>query len=102
VREFLIRRRVRPDKIDFRVSAPVSVRRGEQRGEMGKPRLGMDRALPIGEAEPAAQLDAHPHDHRGAQALAPGARRRDHDGGRRMDAGVLLSLGRGPPPDPST
>jgi WS/DGAT/MGAT family acyltransferase len=57
VREFLIRRRVRPDKIDFRVSAPVSVRRGEQRGEMGNHVSAWIVRLPIGEAEPAAQLE---------------------------------------------
>jgi WS/DGAT/MGAT family acyltransferase len=57
VREFLVRRRVRPDKIDFRVSAPVSVRRGEQRGEMGNHVSSWIVRLPIDEAEPAAQLE---------------------------------------------
>lgn len=35
VRDFLTRRRVRPEMIDFRVSAPVSVRSQAERGQMG-------------------------------------------------------------------
>jgi WS/DGAT/MGAT family acyltransferase len=57
VRDFLVRRRVRPDHLDFRVSAPVSVRRGEQRGEMGNHVSAWIVRLPIGEADPIAQVE---------------------------------------------
>jgi diacylglycerol O-acyltransferase / wax synthase len=57
VRDFLVRRRVRPDHLDFRVSAPVSVRRGEQRGEMGNHVSAWIVRLPIGEADPMAQVE---------------------------------------------
>jgi hypothetical protein len=33
-RDFLMRRQVRPEEIEFRVQAPVSVRREEERGQM--------------------------------------------------------------------
>jgi WS/DGAT/MGAT family acyltransferase len=56
VREFLARRRVRPEKIDFRVSAPVSVRRSEQRGDMGNHVSAWIVRLPIDEMDPLAQL----------------------------------------------
>jgi len=56
VRDFLVRRRVRPDRIDFRVSAPVSVRRAQQRGEMGNHVSAWIVQLPIAEADPVAQL----------------------------------------------
>jgi GH43 family beta-xylosidase len=35
VREFLRLRHVQPRKIDFRIAAPVSVRRREERGRLG-------------------------------------------------------------------
>jgi WS/DGAT/MGAT family acyltransferase len=57
VRDFLVRRRVRPELIDFRVSAPVSVRRDEQRGEMGNHVSSWIVRLPIDEADPLAQLE---------------------------------------------
>jgi WS/DGAT/MGAT family acyltransferase len=56
VRDFLVRRRVRPDRLDFRVSAPVSVRRSEQRGEMGNHVSSWIVRLPIDEADPLAQI----------------------------------------------
>ena len=56
VREFLMRRRVRPERIDFRVSAPVSVRQTGQRGEMGNHVSSWIIQLPIGEPDPLAQM----------------------------------------------
>ena len=44
VREFLIARRVHPEEIDFRVSAPVSVRRDERAGPAGQSRVVVDPA----------------------------------------------------------
>jgi WS/DGAT/MGAT family acyltransferase len=57
VRDFLVRRRVRPEQVDFRVSAPVSMRRDEQRGEMGNHVSSWIVRLPIDEAEPLVQLE---------------------------------------------
>ncbi|HWP66533.1 MAG TPA: wax ester/triacylglycerol synthase family O-acyltransferase [Candidatus Limnocylindria bacterium] len=57
VRDFLVRRRVRPEKIDFRVSAPVSVRRSEQRGEMGNHVSSWIVRLPIDQSDALAQLE---------------------------------------------
>jgi len=56
-REFLIRRRVRPDEIDFRVQAPVSVRREEERGRLGNRISAWLIRLPLEEADPLRQLE---------------------------------------------
>jgi len=58
VREFLMSRRVNPEGIDFRVSAPVSVRREEERGRMGNRVSSWILRLPIAEPDPLKQLQA--------------------------------------------
>jgi len=58
VRDFLIRRRVQPENIDFRVSAPVSVRRDEQKGQMGNQVSSWIIRLPVDEREPLARMQA--------------------------------------------
>jgi WS/DGAT/MGAT family acyltransferase len=58
VRKFLIRRRVRPGDIDFRVSAPVSVRREREKGEMGNRVSSWIVKLPLGEKDPRKRLNA--------------------------------------------
>jgi diacylglycerol O-acyltransferase / wax synthase len=57
VREFLIRRRVDPTTIDFRVSAPVSVRREEDRGKLGNRVSSWILRLPIGEPDPLRRIE---------------------------------------------
>jgi WS/DGAT/MGAT family acyltransferase len=56
-REFLIRRQVRPEKIDFRIQAPVSVRRDEERGRLGNRISAWLIRLPLEEADPLRQLE---------------------------------------------
>lgn len=56
VRSFLTHRRCDPARIDFRVSAPVSVRRDEDRGRMGNQVSSWIVRLPIDEAEPLERL----------------------------------------------
>jgi WS/DGAT/MGAT family acyltransferase len=56
VRNFLIHRRVDPERIDFRVSAPVSVRREEDRGKMGNQVSSWIVKLPVGRADPLERL----------------------------------------------
>jgi WS/DGAT/MGAT family acyltransferase len=51
VREFCIARRAHPDEIDFRVSAPVSVRRDEDRGRLGNHVSSWIVRLPIYEPD---------------------------------------------------
>jgi len=58
VRRFLVRRRVRPDGVEFRVSAPVSVRRDGEKGEMGNHVSAWILELPIAERDPRKQLEA--------------------------------------------
>ena len=58
VRRFLIRRRVRPEDIDFRISAPVSVRNEGDKGTMGNKVSSWILRLPIGEADPKKQLES--------------------------------------------
>jgi len=58
VRKFLIRRRVRPEEIDFRVSAPVSVRREEEKGRLGNRVSSWIVRLPVGEEDPRKRLEA--------------------------------------------
>jgi WS/DGAT/MGAT family acyltransferase len=56
VRKYMIRRRVDPERLDFRVSAPVSVRRDEDRGKLGNKVSSWIVPLPIERADPIAQL----------------------------------------------
>ncbi len=57
VRSYLKRRRTDPDRVDFRVSAPVSVRRDEDRGTLGNKVSSWILRLPIGEADPVKRLE---------------------------------------------
>jgi WS/DGAT/MGAT family acyltransferase len=56
VRDYLEHRRVDPASLEFRVSAPVSVRRADERGKLGNRVSSWIVKLPIGESEPTAQL----------------------------------------------
>lgn len=58
VREYLIRRRIDPSELSFRVSAPVSVRSEADRGKMGNKVSSWILKLPIGEADPVRRLQA--------------------------------------------
>ncbi|MBW2269551.1 MAG: wax ester/triacylglycerol synthase family O-acyltransferase [Deltaproteobacteria bacterium] len=58
VREYLIHRAVDPTKINFRVSAPVSVRTEEDRGQMGNRVSTWMVDLPIAKKTPKEQLTA--------------------------------------------
>jgi WS/DGAT/MGAT family acyltransferase len=58
VREYLVSRRVDPALIDFRVSAPVSVRKEQERGTMGNKVSSWIIQLPLAKAGPREQLDA--------------------------------------------
>jgi WS/DGAT/MGAT family acyltransferase len=57
-REYLIRRRVDPSELDFRISAPVSVRSAQDKGKLGNRVSSWIVQLPVGEEDPKAQLDA--------------------------------------------
>ncbi|HXZ84830.1 MAG TPA: wax ester/triacylglycerol synthase family O-acyltransferase [Myxococcota bacterium] len=57
VRSFLRARHVNPDRLDFRVMAPVSVRSDDQRGELGNRVSAWIVPLPIDEPDPRAQLE---------------------------------------------
>jgi WS/DGAT/MGAT family acyltransferase len=57
VREFLMHRRVHPELIDFRVSAPVSMRRDDDHGRMGNRVSSWILQLPIGEADPRKRVE---------------------------------------------
>jgi WS/DGAT/MGAT family acyltransferase len=58
IRDFMIRRQVRPEDLDFRVSAPVNVRRDEDSGRLGNRVSTWVVPLPLGEPDPLAQLAA--------------------------------------------
>lgn len=57
VREFLMQRRVHPELIDFRVSAPVSMRRGDEHDTMGNRVSSWILQLPVGEKDPKKRLE---------------------------------------------
>jgi WS/DGAT/MGAT family acyltransferase len=57
VREYFIAHGVDLEKVEFRVSTPVSVRREEERGQMGNRVSSWIIPLPINEADPRAQLE---------------------------------------------
>jgi diacylglycerol O-acyltransferase len=58
LREYLADRGADPPSLDFRVSAPVSVRREAERGAMGNRVSSWIVRLPLGERRPAARLEA--------------------------------------------
>ena len=58
VREYLIAKGVDVANVDFKVSTPVSVRREEERGQMGNRVSSWVIPLPIGESDPRRQLEA--------------------------------------------
>jgi WS/DGAT/MGAT family acyltransferase len=58
IRAHLIRHRVDPTRIDFRVSAPVSVRRDAERGTMGNRVSSWIVRLPIEHEDPREQIEA--------------------------------------------
>ncbi len=57
VREYLLYRGVHPERIEFRASAPVSVRSEKEKGRLGNRVSSWIVPLPIGEAEPRRQLE---------------------------------------------
>ncbi|NRA00267.1 MAG: wax ester/triacylglycerol synthase family O-acyltransferase [Myxococcales bacterium] len=57
-RDYLIRRQVRPEELDFRIQAPVSVRRESEKGKMGNRVSGWMVRLPLEESDPLRQLEA--------------------------------------------
>jgi len=56
VREFLIRRSVKVDDLDFRVAAPVSIRAEGEKGEMGNRVSQWYVPLPLDETDPAKRV----------------------------------------------
>lgn len=58
MREFLLYRNTDPHGLDFRVSAPVSVRRDETRGKMGNQVSSWIIPLPIDKSDPLERLAA--------------------------------------------
>jgi WS/DGAT/MGAT family acyltransferase len=58
VREYLKHRGVRPEGIEFRVGAPVSMRSEQERGRLGNRVSSWILTLPIAESDPLEQLAA--------------------------------------------
>jgi WS/DGAT/MGAT family acyltransferase len=56
VRRYLFRRRVSTEGLDFRVSAPVSVRREEHKGKLGNHVSSWIVPMPLDEAEPLERV----------------------------------------------
>jgi WS/DGAT/MGAT family acyltransferase len=56
VRRFLTGRQLRPERLDFRVSTPVNVRRDGDAERLGNQVSSWIVRLPLGETEPVAQL----------------------------------------------
>jgi len=58
LREFLVSRGARPERLDFRVSTPVNVRSEQERGRLGNRVSAWVLRLPIDRRSPLEQLDA--------------------------------------------
>lgn len=56
VRTFIANRQVHPEDIEYRVAAPVSTRRNQEKGKMGNRVSAWSIPLPINEADPLKQL----------------------------------------------
>ena len=80
VRRFLERHRVRPEHLDFRVMAPVSVRAAEERGTLGNRVSAWMVPMPLDERDPRRRLERIRETTDRAQGLEAGARRRGLDG----------------------
>ncbi|MBW2272949.1 MAG: wax ester/triacylglycerol synthase family O-acyltransferase [Deltaproteobacteria bacterium] len=57
VRDFLLRRSIRVEDLDFRVSAPVSIRSEDEKGEMGNRVSMWYLHLPIDEKDPLERVE---------------------------------------------
>jgi len=57
-RSFLTRRGLRPEELDFQIQAPVSVRKDDEKGKLGNRVSAWLVKLPLGEADPRAQLES--------------------------------------------
>ena len=57
VRDFLKMRGARPEELEFKISAPVSVRRDDEKGKLGNRVSSWVISLPIDESDPRHQLD---------------------------------------------
>jgi len=57
-REYLHQRGARPEELEFRIQAPVSVRSQEEKGRLGNRVSGWVVTLPLGLEDPRAQLAA--------------------------------------------
>jgi WS/DGAT/MGAT family acyltransferase len=57
VRQYFIQRGVDPNRLDFRVSAPVNVRRDSEKGKLGNRVSTWIVRLPLDEADPARGLE---------------------------------------------
>ncbi len=58
LREYMLRRQVDPSELDFRISAPVSVRREEERGKLGNRVSSWVLRLPLEKTDPIERLSA--------------------------------------------
>jgi len=56
-REYLSHRRMRPEELDFRIQAPVSVRSDDEKGKLGNRVSGWLVRLPLDESDPRRQLE---------------------------------------------
>ncbi len=56
-RDYLSHRRLRPEDLDFRIQAPVSVRSDDERGRLGNRVSGWLVRLPLDEPDPLLQLE---------------------------------------------
>jgi WS/DGAT/MGAT family acyltransferase len=57
VRDFLAMRGARPEDLEFKISAPVSIRREEEKGKLGNRVSSWIISLPIDEGDPRRQLE---------------------------------------------
>src|SRR5215475_2329220 len=57
-RDYLAQRGARPEELEFRIQAPVSVRSEEEKGRLGNRVSGWVVTLPLGEDDPRRQLAA--------------------------------------------
>ena len=56
-RDYLSHRQMRPEELDFRIQAPVSVRREDEKGKLGNRVSGWLVRLPLDEEDPKKQLE---------------------------------------------
>ena len=93
-REYMIHRGVNPERLDFRVSAPVAVRGKDDKGKLGNHVSSWIVRMPIAEPDPWERLAAIRGPNASSQGIPAGSGRGEDPGDGGVDPQIPSFLGR--------